>query len=299
MTDEGPVRLGGFDPDAGLAAHRADRPSLIPVPSLLRSLLSDHLDPGYEAAAGEPRPRWREWTWQAAAALLIAAVFAAAVAQARSVAPGVAETQHVLAARVAALQTSTDALSGQRAELSGEVDGLRRGQLEADVTGQRLLTGLDRAEFGAAATPVSGPGLTVTLTDPGSSRDLSDVSKERIPGSRQVVLDRDLQLLVNSLWASGAEAVTVGGVRVGPNVTIRQAGGAILVDNKPIVSPYVILAIGPPHTMGDAFAASPGMQRARLLESTYGAKITVAAGDELTVPAGAIRELRYAKQIGG
>ena len=43
--------LGGYDPASGRNAHEAGRPTLIPVPSLLRSLLSDHLDPGYAAAA--------------------------------------------------------------------------------------------------------------------------------------------------------------------------------------------------------------------------------------------------------
>ncbi|HEY2449058.1 MAG TPA: hypothetical protein VGI49_09590, partial [Mycobacterium sp.] len=43
--------LGGYDPNAGLSAHNAGRPQLIPVPSLLRALLSEHLDPGYAAAA--------------------------------------------------------------------------------------------------------------------------------------------------------------------------------------------------------------------------------------------------------
>ncbi len=45
---------------------------------------------------------------------------------------------------------------------------------------------------------------------------LSDVSKQRVNGSQQIILDRDLQLVVNSLWACGAEAISVGGVRVGP-----------------------------------------------------------------------------------
>ena len=93
------------------------------------------------------------------------------------------------------------------------------------------------------------------------------MSKQRVEGSRQVILDRDLQLVVNSLWVSGAEAISVGGVRIGPNVTIRQAGGGILVDNQPITSPYAILAIGPPHAMGDIFDRSPGLQRLRLLEA--------------------------------
>ena len=110
----------------------------------------------------------------------------------------------------------------------------------------------------------------MTVTDPGASPNLSDVSKQRVNGSRQIILDRDLQLVVNSLWASGAEAISVGGVRIGPNVTIRQAGGAILVDNNPTSSPYTILAVGPPHAMQDVFDNSPGLQRLRLLEASYG-----------------------------
>ena len=119
-----------------------------------------------------------------------------------------------------------------------------------------------------------------------------------MPGSRQVILDRDLQLVVNSLWVSGAEAIAVGGVRVGPNVTIRQAGGGILVDNQPITSPYTVIAIGPPNAMRDVFSRSTGLQRLRLLEMSYGIGVAVAAGDGLTLPAGSVREVNFAKQIG-
>ena len=79
--------LGGYDPNAGYSAHVAARPKHLPVPSLLRALLSEHLDPGYAAAAaerersqemGQPeggRARAFGWMWQALAATLIAAVF--------------------------------------------------------------------------------------------------------------------------------------------------------------------------------------------------------------------------------
>ena len=257
--------LGGYDPHAGLNAHEAGQPQFNPVPSLLRSLLSEHLDPGYAAAAAKraaanpPRARRAAWAWQAAAALLIALVFAAAVAQARSTAPGVKETQQVLVSSVRSSQAGANALATQRGGLTAEVDNLRRSQLEGDAEGQRLLQQLDRLGFAGAVTKVTGPGLTVTLTDPGVSPDLSDVSKERIPGSRQAVLDRDLQLVVNSLWASGAEAIAVGGVRIGPNVTIRQAGGAILVDNQPINSPYVVIARRPAACDAGRVRAQPGV----------------------------------------
>ena len=91
----------------------------IPVPSLLRALLSEHLDPGYAAAAAkrdagdEPtgRARVQGWFWQALAALLVAAVFAAAVAQARLVAPGVSAAQRVLATGVRSEEKTTAQLT--------------------------------------------------------------------------------------------------------------------------------------------------------------------------------------------
>ena len=290
--------LGGFD--SGRNEHRAGAPTLIPVPSLLRSLLSEHLDPGYAAAARDRRPRRRgtEWAWQLLAAVAIATVFVLAWSQARATAPGVVESRQVLAGSVTATQATTDELTGQRDTLATEVNAERRSRLEGDAIGRRLLAELDQANFAAAATPVIGPGLTVTVTDPGMTPDLTDVSKQRVEGSRQVILDRDLQLVVNSLWVAGAEAVSVGGVRIGPNVTIRQAGGGILVDNKPISSPYVILAVGPPHAMQESFDRSTGLQRLRLLETSYGVGVTVAGGDGLALPAGSVRDVNFAKQIG-
>ena len=304
---DGDRLLGGYDPNAGRSAHAAARPQLIPVPSLLRALLSEHLDPGYAAAAAKHgdsaapqrgRERAFGWLWQALAALLIATVFAAAVAQARSVAPGVRSAQQLLLQNVRSSEAAAGKLGQERSALSARVDDVQRHALANDVQGQRLLTRLDALSLAAASTAVIGPGLTVTVTDPGASPNLSDVSKQRVNGSRQIILDRDLQLVVNSLWASGAEAISVGGVRIGPNVTIRQAGGAILVDNNPTSSPYRILAVGPPHGMRDVFDSSPGLQRLRLLEASYGVVVTVNVADGLSLPAGSIRDVKFAKQIG-
>ena len=297
-------RLGGYDPNAGYSAH-ATRPQHIPLPSLLRALLSEHLDPGYAAQAARrstTRPSRRDrafgWFWQALAATLVATVFAAAVAQARSVAPGVRTAQELLATSVRSTEASATKLAQRRSVLTRELDDDQRRALASDVEGQRLLTRLDALSLGAASTAVIGPGLTVTITDPGVSPNLSDVSKQRVNGSRQIILDRDLQLVVNSLWASGAEAMSVGGARIGPNMTIRQAGGAILVDNNPTGSPYTILAVGPPHSMRDVFDHSPGLQRLRLLEVSYGVGVTVNVSDGLSLPAGAVRDVKFAKQIG-
>src|SRR5271168_3951404 len=141
--------LGGYDPKAGRSAHAAERPTLIPVPSLLRALLSEHLDPGY-AAAAEKRDRAAEsdsgrarvfgWFWQALAATLVAAVFATAVAQARSVAPGERTAQQLLATSVRSTEASATKLAQRRSVLTRELDDVQRRALASDAEGQRLLT---------------------------------------------------------------------------------------------------------------------------------------------------------------
>src|SRR4051812_43416539 len=111
--------LGGYDPHAGRNAHQAGKPTLIPVPSLLRSLLSDHLDPGYAAAAqAKAAGRRRRWgqtgAGQMGGAWVIAAVFALARAQARSTARGVRETQQVRGGSVKSAEAATHDVSARR-----------------------------------------------------------------------------------------------------------------------------------------------------------------------------------------
>ncbi len=281
-------------PDAGATSAGG-----APMPSLLRALLSDHLDPGYAAAAAERRaaggaPRRHDRWWQAAAVLVVAAVFAAAVAQARSTAPGLNAARQVLADSVRTAQERTGQLAAGRDALATESDAAERWELAAGDTGRALLGSLDALSLSAATTAVQGPGLQVTLTEPGAGADLSDVSKRRLPGTRQVVLDRDLQASVNALWAAGAEAVAVGGVRIGPGDTLRQAGGAILADNQPIASPYAILAIGDPAALADGFGRSGALQRLRLLEAAYQVGVRVSTEEDLSLPASAGREVTSA-----
>lgn len=272
------------------------------MPSLLRSLLSDHLDRGYTAAAQEREARGGDrrhdrW-WQAVAAVSIAVVFAAAVAQARSTAPGVNEARQILAASVRNAEDRTSTLTARRDALIVESDAVARRELTADETGRALLGRLDALQVAAATTAVRGPGLAVTLTEPDVAADLTDVSKQRLPGTRQVILDRDLQAAVNALWAAGAEAVAVDGVRIGPGATLRQAGGAILADNRPITSPYTIAAIGSPAELADGFRRSGALQRLRLIESAYRVGVQVSTEDELTLPAALGRDVAMASEGG-
>jgi uncharacterized protein YlxW (UPF0749 family) len=90
----------------------------------------------------------------------------------------------------------------------------------------------------AGTTAVKGSGLLVKLSD--APRQTGDDAK--FDASR--IQDSDIQLVVNALFAAGAEAVAVNDNRVVAVTPIRAAGGTIVVNYRPVNSPYRIAAIG-------------------------------------------------------
>ncbi|WP_072801722.1 DUF881 domain-containing protein [Rhodococcoides yunnanense] len=274
-----------------------------PVPSLLRSLMSEHLDPGYAAAAhsrrhtaGRPSVRSTA-VWTALGTLSIGVVFGFAISQVAdhpSDAPGV---QRETVATVRAATNRADDLEAQRSALVAEVDTARETALASSDAGGSVLTDLRSLEVAAGATSASGPGITVVVSEPASPASLSDASR-RTRGSAAAVIDRDLQVVVNSLWVSGAEAIAVGDVRIGPNVTIRQAGGAMLVDNRPVPSPYSISAIGSPSQLQARFSVSDAYLRMSALSQLYRVGFDVRPDNDLQLPAATARPVSAARPEG-
>lgn len=273
-----------------------------PVPSLLRSLMSEHLDPGYAESAARRTATTRtsarvSCVWTVAGALLIGSVFGISIAQVEnhpSEAPGV---QRQTVATVRAATDRADELEAQRDGLVSSVDAERSAALQSNDEGGTVLGRLRSMEIAAGTTTASGPGITVVVAEPPSPAELSDAARRR-GSAAATVLDRDLQAVVNSLWVSGAEAIAVGDVRIGPNVTIRQAGGAMLVDNNPVASPYTVAAIGSPTQLQARFSVSDAYLRMSALSQLYRVGFEVAAESSLQLPAASTRPVSIAHQEG-
>jgi uncharacterized protein YlxW (UPF0749 family) len=190
---------------------------------------------------------------------------------------------------------TADQLTAELEELRVEVARTNDDLLAASVTGQRALEELAAAEQGAAAVPVTGPGLLVTLANAESDAGDDPVgggTEEADP--RGKVRDGDLQLVVNALWAAGAEAISVNDQRLGPTTAIRFAGEAVLVDFRPVMNPYEIRAIGDPDTLSADFLASPEVNALAVISETFDLRFDFAQEDELTLPAASTLELRSA-----
>ncbi|WP_420752581.1 DUF881 domain-containing protein [Rhodococcus sp. O3] len=270
-----------------------------PTPSLLTALLEDHLDPGYAAAAENrttkhTRPaRKGVLAWLTVGALLTGLTIGIAYSNTTEPGPGSDRTQAEILAGVRAASERVETLTATRDDLTADVDRRREELFTDNGAGTDILDALRHTEDAAAATEVHGPGVTVTLSDPAAKPNLSDSGQRGNPRTA-VLLDRDLQAVINALWAGGAEAVALNDVRIGPGVTVRQAGGAMLVDNRPVFSPYVVSAIGSPSRLQTSFVVSDAYLRMSGVQQLYGVGFTVAEADDVTMPAAAVRDIESA-----
>jgi uncharacterized protein YlxW (UPF0749 family) len=141
----------------------------------------------------------------------------------------------------------------------------------------------------------------VTLREPAPSTASSPPARAGTEpiGQTNILTDRDIRSVVNELWHDGAEAVAVNGIRLTPTSAIRFAGQAILVDFQSIASPYTISAIGNPDQLITRFAESDVASRYKTLAGVDGIGFTFSTSADLTLPAGALGTVRYARPLAG
>jgi uncharacterized protein YlxW (UPF0749 family) len=111
---------------------------------------------------------------------------------------------------------------------------------------------------------VKGEGIEIVINDAikTDSLETSDLELAR-------VYDSDIQLLVNALWASGAESVSINKSRLTSTSAIRSAGDAILVNYRPLLPPFVISAIGD-NDLRDRLIKHPDYLDLQFVVKTYG-----------------------------
>ncbi|MFE0778950.1 DUF881 domain-containing protein [Streptomyces sp. NPDC058861] len=290
MSQQPPVRSTGSPPPRPDASM-----------SLLNNVIDHALDDGYaeatarRAAEGGGPPRsLRAKLGVAAGLLLAAAVVTVGAVEARDSAPVVAKERQELIDRIETEASAADGLERDIERIRAEVGERQRRALQEH--------GGDQAELVAllsGATPVHGPGVKLVVDDakdtdtggggPRESSGFSDTGRVR---------DRDMQRVVNGLWESGAEAVAINGQRLTSLSAIRAAGDAILVDNKPLVPPYTVLAIGDGQKLSTAFQDSADGQYLHALVENFGIRSSISAEGDVRLPAAPSLTVRTAEPRG-
>jgi uncharacterized protein YlxW (UPF0749 family) len=111
---------------------------------------------------------------------------------------------------------------------------------------------------------VKGEGIEIVINDAIKTDSLETADLELAR-----VYDSDVQLLVNALWASGAESVSINKSRLTSTSAIRSAGDAILVNYRPLLPPFVISALGD-NDLRDRLIKHPDYLDLQFVVKTYG-----------------------------
>ncbi|MGW0418331.1 DUF881 domain-containing protein [Streptomyces sp. NPDC003015] len=260
--------------------------------SLLTNVMDHSLDDGYAEAAARKKaagdaklPKTLRARLGLAVGLVLAAlVVTVGAAQARVAAPVVAKEREELIDRIDRETETADKLEERVDQLRDDVSTRQREALkQSGDTGQA-----DLVDILSGAVEVHGPGVKLVVNDAKeASTGGGDGNPRETSGFSDTgrVRDRDMQRVVNGLWESGAEAVSVNGQRLTALSAIRAAGDAILVDNKPLVPPYTVLAVGDGQRLSTRFQDSADGLYLHALEENYGIRTAISVEDDLRLPA--------------
>jgi uncharacterized protein YlxW (UPF0749 family) len=263
--------------------------------TLLREVMERPLDPGYAAAAAAPRRRTRRRTVITLVLAIVAgAAFSIAVGSIRQPSHQATEVNRELRKRIEEQTALIEKREAANAALSATIAMARQNALgasDADLASQVAKLGLNTGE-----SPTAGPGLRFTVNDaPGRAQTVGGDPRADRGYDLGIVLDADLQVIVNGLWAAGAEAIAINGERLTSLSAIRSAGEAILVDFRPLVPPYVIDAVGDSSRMQTAFATGTAGPYVQSMRDNGGIRIDIAAADKLALPGAGQLILRQAR----
>ena len=184
-------------------------------------------------------------------------------------------------------------LGRQVRALDAELGEIARARSQAG-SGLRALEGRSgELAMLAGVAPAQGPGVVVTLDDSSAARSPTGDPNDLI------VHERDIQTVVNALWASGAEAVAVAGERLTSGAAVRCAGNTLLLHGALRSPPYRISAIGEPASLESALIGKPGMGRLLAAVRAFGLGLSVERATVEMPSGGPAPILRDARPVEG
>ncbi|WP_436785798.1 DUF881 domain-containing protein [Yinghuangia sp. YIM S10712] len=176
-------------------------------------------------------------------------------------------------------------------ELREDVDELTRSQVNDPAAQARV----DALVEPAGLAPLSGPGVTVTLTDAPSDATPRGDAPPPTPDDL-VVHQQDIQGVVNALWAGGAQGVRIMDQRLVATSAVRCVGNTLILHGRVYSPPYVISAVGDADALRRALDSSEAVYTYRTYVEAYGLGYKAEDHRQVDLPGytGSL-DLRYAK----
>jgi uncharacterized protein YlxW (UPF0749 family) len=196
------------------------------------------------------------------------------------------------AARADALKQRVADLHDQVFRLSGSVDNRQVRKYNREASTVKGPAGL---------MPVTGPGVTVTLSD--APQSTGQETPDTIDNPNLLLVhQQDIQAVVNAMWKGGAEAITIQDQRVVSTTGIRCIGNSVQLHGVPYSQPYRISAVGDVGSLTNAIADDGYLRvyRADALDPKINVGWEETVEDRITAPAyDGLTDLQYARALPG
>ncbi|MFC0446598.1 DUF881 domain-containing protein [Rhodococcus jostii] len=179
-------------------------------------------------------------------------------------------------------QSETDQVADTRDQLAAQVESLQQEAAASDSGVAQALADTKALATDAGLTPMTGPGVTVTLTD--APRDADGKYPVDASPDDLVVHQQDVQSVLNALWVGGAEAISMQDQRIVNTSAPRCIGNTLLLHGRTYSPPYVMSAIGDPARLEAALANEPGIRVFKQYATRFGLGYSEASSGQLTVP---------------
>lgn len=205
----------------------------------------------------QPSVRGKSWVFQVTALCVVLGMLLALSlkTQRQAVNEGVPVRLPALKAEFRALKQDNINLQKELVEYKARNEDLALKQAAGMRGTKSLQRTLNEAKFLAGTVAARGPGIIVTIHD-SPKLDPAETRPEVI--EQYVVHDYDIRGVVDELFASGAEVMSINDQRLIANSSIRCVGPVVLVNSVQLAPPYIIRAIGKSDTLEKALALRGG-----------------------------------------
>lgn len=183
-------------------------------------------------------------------------------------------------APVTALNDSVEFLSKEKSKLQDsivklktQINELNKNSNIGKTSSQDLIGELESSRIEAGLTQVEGKGVVITLAD-----------SEGEPTTDSIVHAADLRDLVNQLWQSGAENISINDQRIVASSSIDSIINTLLINNIRITNPFAISVIGDQKKLEKELNDETILQDIHRRKKTSGLIFNIESARSITIP---------------
>lgn len=178
------------------------------------------------------------------------------------------------------LKETKESLYDEQSQLKSEIsklqESLEKTQKDSEdiILSKDELNDLRQKKAIAGLTKLNGPGLIITLND----------SKNGSATEESIVHAADIRDIINVLWASGAEAISINDQRVVINTAVDCIVNTILVNNVRLTTPFQVEAIGNQYDLARGLTNENNLSDLYKRKREQGIIFDIRRNNDITVP---------------